>query len=120
MVNVYERRGTNSCFDLGTLRWVSATGVSAPRPADVAVVGDELSASSALRGVDAGRDLLYRGHYVNLLQLLSAMRRRLRKAAGSMVHSHSPGDIYHCGRAAKRREHDKLSRVWVLLAGPAY
>jgi hypothetical protein len=120
MAKVYERKGTDWCFDLGVLRWVSATGVSAPRPADVAVVGDELSASSALRAGDAGRHLLYRGHYVNVLQLLSAMRRRLQKAAGSMVHSHFPGDVYHCGRAAKRREHDQLSRVWVLLTGPAY
>jgi SAM-dependent methyltransferase len=120
MAKVYERKGTDCCFDLGALRWVSATGVSAPRPADVAVVGDELSASSALRAVGGGRHLLYRGHYVNALQLLSAMRRRLQRAAGSRIQSHFPGDVYHCGRAAKCREHDELSRVWVLLAVPAY
>jgi SAM-dependent methyltransferase len=120
MAKIYDRKGTDGCFDLGALRWVSATGVPAPRPAEVAVVGDELSASTALHAVGAGRHLLYRGHYVNALQLLSAMRRRLQKAAGSKVHSHFPGDVYHCGRAAKRREHDQLSRVWVLLGGPAY
>jgi predicted RNA methylase len=107
-------------FNVDARQWVSTTGVPAPRPADVTVVGDELSAAAALRAVGAGRHLLYRGHYVNALQLLAAMRRRLAKPAGWRIGERNPGRTYRAQREARRIEHDLLSRVFVLLTGGTY
>jgi SAM-dependent methyltransferase len=120
MNKIYECTRMDGFFDHDARRWVSTTGVPAPRPADVTVVGDELPAATALREVGAGRHLLYRGHYINALQLLAAMRRRLARPAGSRVPAHTPVNTYRGGREAKRNEHDLLSRLLVLLTGPTY
>jgi hypothetical protein len=120
MAKVYECANMDGFVDPNARRWVSTTGVPAPRSGDVTVVGDELPAAAALREVGAGRHLLYRGHYNNALQLLAAMRRRLARPAGVSVPAHTPVNTYREGREAKGSEHDLLSRLLVLLTGPTY
>ena len=102
MARVYECTRMDGFFDPDARQWFSTTGVPAPRPADVTVVGDELASAAALRDVVAGRHLLYRGHYVNALQLLAAMRRRLARPASSRIHGHTP--VNTLSRGTRRTE----------------
>jgi len=122
MVSI-DRSVAEACFpSLDTLRWASATEVRRPRPEEVSGIGDETSAATALREVERGRYLLYRGHYANALQLLSAMRRRLSNGARSQGHERKVTaiDAYRHARELKQREHDLLSRLVVWLSGMAY
>jgi predicted RNA methylase len=100
---------------LDILRWASTTGVPRPRAEEVWRIGDETSATSALRLVGRGRYLLYRGHFVNAMQLLAAMRRRIATGPRPLARVRAPLDIYRAERERKRREHDVLGRLVVLL-----
>ena len=73
-----------------------------------------------MREVERGRYLIYRGHYAHALQLLAAMRRRLSDGARPGVRKGAPIDAYRYAREAKRREHDLLCRLVVLLNGTTY
>lgn len=120
MVSIDRSAGEAWFSGRDALRWASTTGVHQPRPEEVSGVGDETSVAAALREVERGRYLIYRGHYANALQLLAAMRRRLSDGARMGVPGHAPIDAYRHAREAKRREHDLLCRLVVLLNGAAY
>jgi hypothetical protein len=90
MVSI-DRSADKAWFSgLDALRWASATGVREPRPEDVSGVGDETSAAAALREVERGRYVIYRGHYSNALQLLAAMHLRLSDEARLGVRERAP------------------------------
>lgn len=88
--------------------WPSATP---PPTAAPVLVGDVTRAAEALRRARAGEHLLYLGDYHNARQLLAAMGRRLargrRDPAGSLL------DRWRAVRAARREDHDVLSRLLV-------
>jgi hypothetical protein len=120
MVSIDRNAGEAWFSNLDALHWASTTGVRRPRPEVVSGVGDETSAAAALREVERGRYLIYRGHYANALQLLAAMRRGLSTGARLGMRERAPIDAYRYAREAKHREHDLLCRLVVLLNGTAY
>jgi SAM-dependent methyltransferase len=120
MVFIGGSAGEFGSSGLDALRWASTTGVRRPHPEDVSGVGDGTSAAAALRQVERGRYLLYRGHYANALQLLPALRRRLSGGARSGARGRAPIDAYRVAREAKQREHDLLCRLVIPLSGTGY
>lgn len=101
-------------------RWRSESGGASP--AHVEEVDDRLPADVALRRLRDGKFLLYRGDYRNALQLLSALGRRLARAAGRRRPrgpAPSLAEAFRAERRARLLEHDLLSRLLVPL-GPGY
>ncbi len=99
-----------------TARWQSENG--APPPERLSVVGDALRADEALRRLERGHNLLYRGDFRNAQQLLAALGRRLKPAPGrrSKGGPTSPDQAFRAERDARWREATTLGRVLVCLS----
>jgi len=88
--------------------WVSEVGPPSRSPE---LVGDATKAADALRRARAERFLVYQGDYHNARQLLAAMGRRLARARPAP--SGSLSERWRAVRAARREEHEVLSRLLV-------
>lgn len=94
-------------------RWHSEHGAAAP--ARIAVVGDEISTSTALRLARAGVGLLWRGDFQNARHLLNALRRRLAKSPGRAPRDASPRARFRAHRAAQSERAALLGRLMIEL-----
>jgi methylase of polypeptide subunit release factors len=112
--------GPNGAFDPDCRSWASSTGVPAPSPGNVIIVGDTLPVAVALSEAQGGRYLLYLGRYANARRLLAAMGRRLAAYHSTVRRASTPAEAFHKEREAKQTKHDLLSRLVVLLIGPDY
>lgn len=101
-------------------QWRSESGV--PPPARIELADDRLTADAALRKVRGGTFLLYQGDYRNVVQLLSALGRRLVRSMQRQREQRPPAtlaDAFRAERRARLAEHDLLSRLLVPLT-PEY
>ena len=112
--------GPNGSCDPDSRSWASSTGVPAPSPGNVIIVGDTLPVAMALSEAQGGRYLLYLGRYANARRLLAAMGRRLAAYHSTVRRASTPAEAFHKEREAKQTKHYLLSRLVVLLIGPDY
>jgi SAM-dependent methyltransferase len=77
----------------------------------VGAADDRTTADAALRRLRAGEALLYAGDYHNARQLLSALGRRLARAAAPA--RGTPAEVFRAERRQRLLEHELLSRLLV-------
>jgi SAM-dependent methyltransferase len=94
-------------------RWHSETGL--PRPRQVVVADDRMSAATAQRLACEGTALLWRGDYHNARQLLRAMDHRVGRSAPGA--GDTPAETFHLHRRFRAHRARVLGKLLVLLEG---
>ncbi|MCF8569409.1 class I SAM-dependent methyltransferase [Gordonia sp. HY002] len=82
-------------------RWHSESGAAAP--SRVVVVGDDTTANQAYRLALSGTGLMWRGDYHNARQLLTAIGRRIDRAAARREGDHADFAAHRAQRAERAR-----------------
>lgn len=96
---------------MSAFRWISES--DEPAPATLGLADDRLTATEALKRVNRGDYLDYRGDFRNARQLVSAMRRRLERKSTAT----SPLQAFREERQQRHREHQTVSHIVVTLDG---
>jgi methylase of polypeptide subunit release factors len=95
-------------------RWISEAGL--PPPDRIVIANDTLSADTALKLVQSGTAILWRGDYPNARHLLQALTRRVdRPQRNPPPTANTASEAFERHRAAQGRRATLLSRILVPL-----